>query len=89
MLSLTAIAALGEYHMMTPEELVMAPDWQEMPPEMAKQMVSPSALLRYEQALKQDAKEEEEYKEACHVLLLRVLAILPQSAVDIIKARQG
>ena len=35
---------------------------------MAKRMVSPSTLLHYEQALKQEAKEEEEYKEACRVL---------------------
>ena len=74
---------------MTPEEWAVAPEWQEMPPEMVKQVVSPSALLRYEQALKQEAKEEEEYKEACRVLFLRVLAILPQSAVDIVKTRQG
>ena len=77
MLSSTSIAALGEYRMMTPKELAVAPEWQEMPSEMAKRMVSPSALLRYEQALKQEAKEEEEYKEACRVLFLRVLAILP------------
>ena len=35
-----------------------------MPPAMAKRMVSPSDLLRCEQALKQNAKEEEEYNEA-------------------------
>ena len=42
----------------------MAPEYQEMPPAMAKRLVPPSALLRYEQALKQEAKEEEEYQEA-------------------------
>ena len=73
---------------MTPEELAAAPEWQEMPPAMAKRLVAPSARLRYKQALKQDAKEEEEYKEACGLLFLRVLAILPQSAVNIIKAFQ-
>ena len=46
MLSSTTIAALGKYRIMTPEELTVAPKWQEMPPEMAKQMVSPSAWLR-------------------------------------------
>ena len=88
MLSPSEIAALGKYRMMTLEELDAAPEWQEMPQTMAKRMESPFALLRYEQALKQETKEEEEYKEACRVLFLRVLAILPHSAVDIIKARQ-
>ena len=60
-----------------------------MPPEMAKRLMLPSDRLRYEQALKHEAKEEEEYKEACRVLFIRVLAILPQAAVDVIKARQG
>ena len=53
MLSETEIVALSEYHMMTPEELTVAPKWQEMPPGMAKRMMSPSDLMRYEQALKQ------------------------------------
>ena len=39
--------------MMTSEELAVAPKWQEMPPGMAKRMMSPSDLMRYEQALKQ------------------------------------
>ena len=55
---------------------------------MAKRLVTSSALLRYEQALIQEANEEEEYKEVCRVLFLWVLSILPQSAVDIIKARE-
>ena len=37
---------------MTPEELAAAPEWQEMPPAMAKRLVAPSARLRYKQALK-------------------------------------
>ena len=88
MLTRAEIEALGEYRQMTEEELAAAPEYQEMPPAMAKRLVPPSALLRYEQALKQEAKEEEDYQEACRVLFLRVLAVLPQSAVDIIKARQ-
>ena len=88
MLSPSEIAALGEYRMMTPEELEAAPVWQEMPPTIVKRMVSPFDLLCYKQVLKQEAKKEEEYKEGCRVLFLPELVILPQSAVKFIKARQ-
>ena len=62
MLTKSEIDALGEYRQMTEDELAAAPEYQEMPPAMAKRLVPPSALLRYEQALKQEAKEEEDYK---------------------------
>ena len=88
---LTAVecARLGPYRMMTAEERATAPPFKEMSPNMAKTHVLPPAVFAYQQECKHEAKELKDYRDTCRTIFTRLLALLPEAAVDTMKARAG
>ena len=81
------VAQLGLYRPMTTAERLTAPPFKEMTPAMAKTHVMPSQMHRFEQASKREARDRGDYEDACRKIFGQVLALLPPSAVDSMKAR--
>jgi hypothetical protein len=80
--------ALGPYRMMTPAETAVAPLFKEMSPDMAKNHVLPSKVLKYAGACKTESDELKDYNDASRTIFTRLLALLPETAVDSMKARE-
>ena len=80
---------LGPYRMMTADERAAAPPFKEMSPDMAKTHVLTSAVFAYQQECKREAAELEDYRDASRTIFTRLLALLPEAAVDTMNARAG
>merc|ERR1712153_200979 len=82
---------LGPNRMMTAEERAVAPPFKEMSPEMAKTHILPSVVFTYQQECKHEAAElkDKDYRDASRTIFTRLLALLPEAAVDTMKARAG
>ena len=82
------LKALGPYRMMTPAETAVAPLFKEMSPDMAKNHVLPSKVIKYAAACKAESDEVRDYDNASRTIFTRLLALLPETAVDSMKARE-
>jgi hypothetical protein len=58
-----------------------------MSPDMAKIHVLPSKVLTYANACKTEGEELKDYNDASRTIFTRLLALLPETAVDSMKAR--
>ena len=54
---------------------------------MAKTHVLPSKIFSYNQECKQEAKEVEDYQDACRTIFARLMVLLLDAVVDTIKVR--
>ena len=73
---------------MTDEEMAAAPQYKEIDGYEARSRVPVSEIHRYELALKRQEKVQQDYADNCRAIMTQMLALLPATAVDQIKARK-